>query len=369
MASRALGWSAVILALLLSGCGGADESRTTSSTVATATTSSTTVDGSTSGAPTTTTTSPPTTAATVEDNPVNGWNRSDPVVTSEIAVAGGIAVYEGLADSVVVPATDHEEAHRTGDPVLVAVDVSTGNELWRLEASLDGRVRGVLYSPTLIEDAGLLVRYVPAQGGLVSHDLLNGTEGWETVVLGGVTSLYECDGDVCVSGPRSRARFDADSGRQLDSVTTLDGRVLMNDEGIVIVPSDGWSLEDEPKEFVAYSDWGFAEAWTIPASDVAAIVGYEITPDMGWWFELADDKSVGVAFVGGAMPEDVEVDSEEYRQAFRNRPLGAIFGFDPKEAAVGTVFQWTEDGKRRIVFPESIAEAKIQLPPGLQSLK
>jgi branched-chain amino acid transport system substrate-binding protein len=47
----------------------------------------------------------------------------------------------------------------------------------------------------------------------------------------------------------------------------------------------------------------------------------------------------------------------------------AIFGFDPQETAVGTVFQWTEDGRRKIVFPESIAEAKIQLPPGLKSLK
>jgi branched-chain amino acid transport system substrate-binding protein len=47
----------------------------------------------------------------------------------------------------------------------------------------------------------------------------------------------------------------------------------------------------------------------------------------------------------------------------------AIFGSDPQETAVGTVFQWTEDGKRKIVFPESIAEAKIQLPPGLKSLK
>jgi branched-chain amino acid transport system substrate-binding protein len=47
----------------------------------------------------------------------------------------------------------------------------------------------------------------------------------------------------------------------------------------------------------------------------------------------------------------------------------AIFGTDPQETAIGTVFQWTEDGKRKIVFPESIAEARIQLPPGLTSLK
>jgi branched-chain amino acid transport system substrate-binding protein len=46
-----------------------------------------------------------------------------------------------------------------------------------------------------------------------------------------------------------------------------------------------------------------------------------------------------------------------------------IYGFDPKETAVAAVFQWTEDGKRRIVFPESLADSKIQLPKGLKSAK
>lgn len=47
----------------------------------------------------------------------------------------------------------------------------------------------------------------------------------------------------------------------------------------------------------------------------------------------------------------------------------AVYGFDPNETAVSTVFQWTADGKRAIVFPASIAEAKIELPKGLTSLK
>jgi branched-chain amino acid transport system substrate-binding protein len=46
-----------------------------------------------------------------------------------------------------------------------------------------------------------------------------------------------------------------------------------------------------------------------------------------------------------------------------------IYGFDPKETAVAAVFQWTDDGKRRIVFPESLADSKIQLPKGLKSAK
>jgi branched-chain amino acid transport system substrate-binding protein len=47
----------------------------------------------------------------------------------------------------------------------------------------------------------------------------------------------------------------------------------------------------------------------------------------------------------------------------------AVYGFDPGETCLSTVFQWTADGKRTIVFPASIAEGKIQLPAGLKSLK
>jgi len=47
----------------------------------------------------------------------------------------------------------------------------------------------------------------------------------------------------------------------------------------------------------------------------------------------------------------------------------AVYGFDPKETCLSTVFQWTPDGQRSIIFPASIAEAKIQLPKGLKSLK
>jgi branched-chain amino acid transport system substrate-binding protein len=46
-----------------------------------------------------------------------------------------------------------------------------------------------------------------------------------------------------------------------------------------------------------------------------------------------------------------------------------VYGMDPNETAVGVVFQWTDKGERKIVFPESMAETVIQLPPGLKSLK
>jgi branched-chain amino acid transport system substrate-binding protein len=40
-----------------------------------------------------------------------------------------------------------------------------------------------------------------------------------------------------------------------------------------------------------------------------------------------------------------------------------VYGLDPKETALGCAFQWIKPGKRVVVFPEAVAEGKIQLPP------
>jgi branched-chain amino acid transport system substrate-binding protein len=45
-----------------------------------------------------------------------------------------------------------------------------------------------------------------------------------------------------------------------------------------------------------------------------------------------------------------------------------VFGLDPREAATAAVYQW-QDGKRVIVYPEALAEGRIQLPPGLKAAR
>jgi branched-chain amino acid transport system substrate-binding protein len=40
-----------------------------------------------------------------------------------------------------------------------------------------------------------------------------------------------------------------------------------------------------------------------------------------------------------------------------------VYGFDPKETAIGCGFQWVKPGKRMVIFPEVVAEGKIELPP------
>jgi branched-chain amino acid transport system substrate-binding protein len=46
-----------------------------------------------------------------------------------------------------------------------------------------------------------------------------------------------------------------------------------------------------------------------------------------------------------------------------------IYDMDPEKSAVAAVFQWTDSGKRTIVFPPSLAEGKIVLPAGLKAAK
>jgi branched-chain amino acid transport system substrate-binding protein len=40
-----------------------------------------------------------------------------------------------------------------------------------------------------------------------------------------------------------------------------------------------------------------------------------------------------------------------------------VYGFDPKETALGVGFQWVKPGKRVVIYPDVVAEGKIQLPP------
>jgi branched-chain amino acid transport system substrate-binding protein len=46
-----------------------------------------------------------------------------------------------------------------------------------------------------------------------------------------------------------------------------------------------------------------------------------------------------------------------------------VYGEDPNETALACMVQWRAPGKRVIVYPESVADGKIQLPEGLKAAK
>jgi branched-chain amino acid transport system substrate-binding protein len=73
------------------------------------------------------------------------------------------------------------------------------------------------------------------------------------------------------------------------------------------------------------------------------------------------------------------LDSDKVAEALRKTDLEGVYGrirfdpktnqvipsLDPKEGAVGTIFQW-QAAKRVVVFPESIATGKVLLPPWMK---
>ncbi|MCF8063386.1 MAG: ABC transporter substrate-binding protein, partial [Deltaproteobacteria bacterium] len=73
------------------------------------------------------------------------------------------------------------------------------------------------------------------------------------------------------------------------------------------------------------------------------------------------------------------LDSDKVVEALEQTDLMGVYGrirfdpkshqvipaLDPEEGAVGTILQW-QDGKRVVVYPESIATGKILLPPWMQ---
>ncbi len=73
------------------------------------------------------------------------------------------------------------------------------------------------------------------------------------------------------------------------------------------------------------------------------------------------------------------LDTDKVIQALENTDIMGVYGrirfnpkdhqvipaFDPKEGAVGSIFQW-QAGKRVVVFPKSIAMGEIELPPWMK---
>lgn len=43
-----------------------------------------------------------------------------------------------------------------------------------------------------------------------------------------------------------------------------------------------------------------------------------------------------------------------------------VYGKDPASAGVGVFFQWTEDGRRKVIYPPGLAEGDIELPPWMK---
>jgi branched-chain amino acid transport system substrate-binding protein len=122
------------------------------------------------------------------------------------------------------------------------------------------------------------------------------------------------------------------------------------------------------------------EIGNIPVPKVAASVSFYEAYKKRWGKELQSGHGPAPSYdsvylLADALEKAGKLDpdavSAQLEKSDRSGAIGrirfdeghqAVFGNDPSQAALGCVIQWEEGGKRTVVFPESVAEAKVKLP-------
>ncbi|MGQ9858864.1 MAG: ABC transporter substrate-binding protein [Thermodesulfobacteriota bacterium] len=129
------------------------------------------------------------------------------------------------------------------------------------------------------------------------------------------------------------------------------------------------------------------EVGNIPVPKVAASVAFYQAYQKRWGKELQSGHGPAPAYDSvyllaeaieraGSLDPDALVAA--LKQSARSGVIGkvrfdeghqAVFGNDPNETALGCVIQWAEDGKRKVVFPQAVAEDKVRLPAWIKPAK
>ncbi len=122
------------------------------------------------------------------------------------------------------------------------------------------------------------------------------------------------------------------------------------------------------------------EIGNIPVPKVPASVAFYEAYKKRWGKEVQSGHGPAPSYdsvylLAEALERAAKVDAEaivsELEKSDRSGAIGrirfdqghqAVFGEDPTQAALGCVIQWEKGGKRVVVYPESVAEAKVKLP-------
>jgi branched-chain amino acid transport system substrate-binding protein len=146
----------------------------------------------------------------------------------------------------------------------------------------------------------------------------------------------------------------------------------------------GWKLFGEKINGLINS--GIMEAGNIPMKKIPKSVEFYEAYKKRWGVEVdsghAPSPSYDAVYIlaeaierAGSVEPDAVVAAIQKTDRFGaigrirfGKSQQVVYGFDPKETALGCIFQWRQ-GMRIVVYPETVAEGKIQLPVGLKPMK
>ncbi len=188
-----------------------------------------------------------------------------------------------------------------GRTEVVAFDLVTGTELYRVDTHPAGALRGLAPSLYVSEERGVFLTPTISErlgelfAVLVAYDLDSGDEVWDTAFPVGGTPLFDCgDEQVCARGDYEQSQFSVSSGKNVDTIESNAGTIIASQgEHLIVISRDA----DNPDDFlglVGLGDHGRAEQWAMSSAELTESIGLPLDPGWGWNAD-ADEGSGAVA--------------------------------------------------------------------------
>jgi hypothetical protein len=229
--------------------------------------------------------------ATAPESEATSWDAE-----GLLPLAGGVT----RVDDIGIYFADDD-----GTYTVVAIEVASGHELWRQAVNQHRRIPGVVETPTVDADSGLVFatqfdtsRQTPL---LTAFDLWSGEVVWTADLpdLARSTPMLCGDHSVCLPTVQSgylvhrRADGEAVEGTQGGFERFLGAR------GDIVVTADG---DAQQVEMGRLGDDGYSTVWSASFSDVfGPDLGPRYSPDGGWSVLLFPETSSSVLAFGPAM--------------------------------------------------------------------
>ncbi|MDH3300311.1 MAG: PQQ-like beta-propeller repeat protein [Acidimicrobiia bacterium] len=187
-----------------------------------------------------------------------------------------------------------------GQTEIVAFDLTTGIELYRVDTHPAGALRGLAPSVYVSEALEAFLAPVVSQrfgdlhADLVAYDLDTGDQMWESEFPIGGTPLFDCgDGQVCARGDYEQAVYSVTNGKNVSRIETNAGTIIASDgENLATIARD----PDDPDDFlglIGFGDYGRQERWMIESAELADLIGVPLDPGWGWNSDV--DRATGTA--------------------------------------------------------------------------
>ena len=187
-----------------------------------------------------------------------------------------------------------------GPPEVVAFDLSTGIELYRVDTHPAGALRGLPPTVYVVEDRNQFVSTVFSDtfagwnAAMVVHDLDDGEVLWEAELPFGGSPLFDCGDDRICARTNYESSVYSMADQALEEWTEAgSGNVIAQDGNLLVASRHDPDNLDVFRGLTGFGDHGREELWSMNPTELRNTVGVPL--DAGWGWNSDIDHATGVA--------------------------------------------------------------------------